>query len=244
MANLVEFASKIRTEFVSGSCIDTELFESAVSVASDFEELPGGEPSSPIHDALNWTYIRFGHQAKRSLCAALLLNEDGSCWQAKLSVPRLDAKGKPQKYETPLKSGSRAYLPEVPPNIRLKIGERFGVVVPLSGSFWSWLEANPQVPIIWTEGGKKALCLLSQGYVSIALYGVNGGYRKLLDGSRQLITDVSQFTQPGRIHNLAFDQDEKPETRKRVSIALHRFGGLLQQAEARVRVILWDGGDR
>ena len=240
MPSLEQFASTIRTEFIEGSCIDIALFESAVSIAPDQKMLPGGEVETPIHDALNWKYTRFGHRIRESMFAALLLNEDGSTWQAKLSTPRLDNKGKFQKYETPVGAGSRAYLPEIPAHLRLKISDRYGVEVPLTGSFWSWLE-TAKVPIVWTEGAKKALCLLSQGYVAIALYGVNGGYRKLIDGSRVLASDVARFSQSDRIHYLAFDQDEKLEVRRRVAIALYRFSALLEQANGRVNVLLWDG---
>ena len=239
--SLEAYTEQIREEFIEKSCIDAELFASAVSVVADLEVLLGGDVSTPIHDALNWGYTRFVHQIREAMFAALLLNEDGSTWQAKLSRPRKDSKGKAQKYEVPLNSGSTAYLPDVPPKFRLKIGERYAIEVPESGSFWLWLEQHPEIPIIWTEGGKKALSLLSEGFVAIALYGVNGGYRKQIDGSRSLIRDVERFAQPGRSHLLAFDQDEKKEVRRRVSLALFRFGGLLEQAEGKVSLLLWNG---
>jgi hypothetical protein len=43
-----------------------------------------------------------------------------------------------------------------------------------TSSFWQWVTLLP-IAITLTEGGKKAESLLSQGYVAIALYGVNGG---------------------------------------------------------------------
>ena len=39
-------------------------------------------------------------------------------------------------------------------------------------AFWHWVKDNPEIPIIITEGGKKAGCLLSQGKVTIALPGI------------------------------------------------------------------------
>lgn len=98
--------------------------------------------------------------------------------------------------------------------------------------------------ITLTEGGKKALCLLSQGHVAIALYGINGGYRKHhLDGTHSLIPDLTRFTTPGRKITLAFDQDAEAATRTRVNRALLRFGGLLTQAGCKVTVAQWDGRD-
>jgi Domain of unknown function (DUF3854) len=234
------FSERIKTEFVTGSGIGVELFHASVHLVKDIETGAGGEVSAPLHEALNWRYTRFGQRSRDSLFGALLLNADGSTWQAKLSKPRTNAKGKSQKYETPVGNGSKAFLPEVPPEIRKLIGLRYGVEVPLTGNFWDWFEQHPEIPCHWKEGGKKALCLLSQGYVAIALYGVNGGYRRQVDGSRILIPDVARFAQAGRSHVLVFDQDTQPETRRRVNVAIARFGSLLEQSGGNVKVTAWD----
>jgi Domain of unknown function (DUF3854) len=234
------FSEQIKTEFVTGSGIGVELFQASISLVKDLETGDGGEVSAPIHEALNWRYTRFGQQSQDNFYAALLLNEDDSTWQAKLSNPRTDTKGKSQKYETPVGNSSRTFLPEVPAEIRQRIGLRYSIDVPLTGSFWNWLEQHPEVFIIWTEGGKKALSLLSQGYVAIALYGVNGGYRRQVDDVRLLIPDVARFAQEGRSHALVFDQDTQPETRRRVNVALARFGSLLEASGGSVKITSWD----
>jgi hypothetical protein len=235
----LEFTQKIQQEFVEGSAIAPCLYQVATRLVGDTESLPGGEVAYPIHEALNWRVTRFGYQARTNLYAVLLINEDGSCWQAKLSHPRHNSKGKTQKYETPIGNSSRTYLPPVPPEIRQLISRRYGVEVPLVGSFWNWVEAHPEIPIVYTEGGKKALSLLSQGFVALAFYGVNGGYQKLLDGTRRLIPDAARFAIPDRRCVLAFDQDEKEATQRRVSIALYRLGRLLAQADNLVSVATW-----
>lgn len=232
-------AQKFRKEFIQLSGISPELFDVAITVASDIELLPTGDVCSPLHDALGWNYVRFGHQVKASQVGAILTQEDGSPWQVKLENPRKDSKQKSIKYETPKGAGSRAYLPEVPALVRQKIGERYGVSVPIFGSFWRWLELHPEIPILWTEGGKKSLCLLSHGFVAIALNGVNGGYRKQVDGSRVLTPDVLRFAQAGRVHYLAFDRDIEPKTQHRVTVAIMSFGALLQQSGS-VKVTSWD----
>lgn len=233
------FADRIEREFVEGSGIATALFRVATRLVEDTEPLPGGDVAYPIHEALNWSLTRFGYQARTTIAAVLLLNEDGSCWQAKLSQPRTDTKGKVQKYETPTGNGARAYLPAISSAIRQLIGRRYSVDVPLCGSFWDWLEAHPEIPLVLTEGGKKALALLSQGFVPLSFYGVNGGYQRLLDGTRHLIPDATRFATSGRRFVLAFDQDTKDATRRRVSTAIYRFGGLLSQAGCPVSIATW-----
>ncbi|MHC5832866.1 MAG: DUF3854 domain-containing protein, partial [Nostoc sp.] len=93
---------------------------------------------------------------------------------------------------------SRAYLPTINRETRRLIANSYGVEVPPPGeSFWDWLELHPEIPIIITEGGKKSLSLLSEGFVDIALYGINGGYRsKDLIGNHvlpYLIPDIARF---------------------------------------------------
>lgn len=266
------FATKIQQEFVAGSAIDFALFTATVQIVPELVTLPGGDIEAPIHTALNWNYTRFGQQANRGeLWAALLLNEDGSTWQAKLSQPRVDTKktlqalehrlqqsvsksqiqdllkqypavAVYQKYETAVGNGARAYLPHIPPQIRQRIADRYGVAVPSSGSFWSWLAHHPEVPIVLTEGGKKALSLLSLGYVAIALYGVNGGYRSKDDFGYpiqpRLIPEVERFA-TGRSVVLAFDQDAKLSTRHTVALAIRRFSHLLQRAGSTVAIAQW-----
>jgi hypothetical protein len=301
------FSQQIACEFIEGSAIAPWLYQAAVQVVQDIEVAAGGEVSTPIHDALNWHYTRFPNQLRTTQYAALLLNEDGLTWQAKLSHPRIDLKkGKAIKYESVRGRGSTAFLPAIDVKTWAKVAQRnhLGGFLPqwvrdgiatrktnlashsnalLTGSeleicatrlkllpalncspssspcrisplnesqrlqtqfpietssFWQWVELLP-VSITLTEGGKKALCLLSQGYVAIALYGVNGGYRRLLDGTRELIPDLERFCQPERRLRLAFDQDVNPKTRQRVAIALHRFGALLSQQGCEVSVAQW-----
>lgn len=240
-SSLEDFLTQTEEECVQGSAIAPSLYAPAIKVVADIEVLPGGEVDYPIHQALNWKLTRFGHQAKENLYAALFQNEDGSIWQAKLS--RSLQKGK-KPYQAPVANGSRAFLPPIPLEVRKRISDRYGVEVPTERSFWDWLENHPGIPIIYTEGGKKALSLLSLGYVAIALYGVNSGYRSKDEWGNKttpyLISDVARFVGDGRQSILAFDEDEKPETKRRVDIALSRFGGLLS-AGGEVKVVQWDG---
>jgi Domain of unknown function (DUF3854) len=237
------------TEFLLGSAIAPALYASAIRVVGDLESGPSGETEAPIHEALNWRYTRFGLKANQSLRAALLLNENGSCWQAKLAAPKLDQKtGKKRKYETPIGNGSRAFLPPVPPVIRQQIEQRYDVEFPSDGSFWDFIADRPEIPIVLTEGGKKSLAALSQGYVTIALYGINAGVSKYetIAGERirrlksELIHDLQRFAVEGRKFILAFDQDAKLQTRYKVEGALADLSWHLEQAGAIVEITSWE----
>jgi putative DNA primase/helicase len=244
---LEEFTVKIRNECITGSGIDPELFESAIAIAEDIEVSGGNDAEAPIHEALNWKFTRFTHQVRENLFAALFQNADGSCWQAKLSKPIFDkTKQKERKYETPTGNGLRAYLPKVPASICKKIADRYGLEVPDSYKFWEWVKAHPEITIILTEGGKKALSLLSRGYVAIALYGCNGGVitkdeqgEKL--ASPQLIPDLEEFATDDRAFVLAFDQDEKPETKRIVGAALKKLKQCLLAAGCASTIAKWKG---
>mgnify|MGYP002777204289 CR=1 FL=1 len=238
-----EFQSQIEREFLQGSAVAPALFSSAIQFIEDTEILPGGEVAYPIHEALGWVRIvRFGKQARENEFAALFKNEDGSDWQAKLSHGIQRGK---KSYGAPKGYGSRAFLPAVPAAIRQKIEQRYSTIIPSEGAFWEFVETHPEIPIVFTEGGKKSLSLLSEGVIAISLYGVNAGYRVKDElgnpVSPYLIPDVLRFCQPGRTIHLAFDQDESQKTRRRVNSALRRFGGLLHEAGAQVSILSWDG---
>ena len=242
------FSQQIAQEFIEGSAIASSLYSAAIHLVQDTEVSSGNDVTYPIHDALNWRMTRFGQKARSSLQAALFQNEDQSTWQAKLSSPIQDTKkGKPRKYETPIGNGSRAFFPTLDTETCKQIQIRNQVLVPTLSSVWDWLKLRPELPIVLTEGGKKSLSLLTQGYLGIALYGVNGGY-KTKDAlgetcTPHLIPDLIPLIQPGRPVYLAFDQDAAIETNQAVARALSRFGQVLKQAGAIVYIIQWDGRD-
>jgi Domain of unknown function (DUF3854) len=186
-----------------------------------------------------------------------LLNEDGTVWQSKVQFPKPDSRG----YLAPKGGGSRGYLPGVTLTIWQTIADRHGVALPdwvkleltlgygasESKGFWAWVEANPQIPIVVTEGGKKSLAALSVGYVAIALYGVNSGVSKyeMIGGERlrkltpSLVPDLQRFAVPGRRWVLAFDADEAAKTQAKVRAALADLSWYLERTGGSVAIALW-----
>ncbi|OWY60304.1 hypothetical protein B7486_69890, partial [cyanobacterium TDX16] len=111
--------------------------------------------------------------------------------------PRLNRNnGKPIKYEHPPKTPTRAFFLQIPDRLWLEIAIRYGVTAACtegqlhrfvndgtttrfrdSFEFWQWVLSHPEIPIVLVEGAKKAGCLLSLGYVAIALPGIFNGRR-------------------------------------------------------------------
>jgi hypothetical protein len=112
-------------------------------------------------------------------------------------------------------------------------------------SFWEWVVNNPEVPLIITEGAKKAASLISLGYAAIALPGIFNGYRQPKDelgrktGLAQLIPQLQVFATPGRQIYFAFDRDVSASTIANVHRAIAKTGKLFTKAGVDVRVIRW-----
>ena len=210
-------------EFIHGSAIAPALYETAIEIVSDVEIDPITHEvlATPIADALNQRYTRFGEQAKASQTAALFKQETGEVWQAKVFGQRSGKRS--GQYLAPKGNGNRAYFPAIDPATRAKLG------APQTGSFWDWVESNPTVPIVTTEGSKKSLAALTQGTVAIGLYGCDCGNSP----------DLERFLQPGRPLLIAFDQDSDRKTRTRVSHGIARLARRAIAAGCQVSIVQW-----
>lgn len=157
------------------------------------------------------------------------------------------------KYEHPPKTATGLFALKVPLNLWQKIADLANIAIadqdikPQNSDFgfWQWLIDKPQVPLCITEGAKKAGALLSAGYSTVALPGINNGYRTPKDengkriGKSHLIPQLAKLATPGRVVYLVFDQDSKPKTIKAVNAAIKKTGYLLQKAGCQVKVVTW-----
>jgi putative DNA primase/helicase len=235
-ASFQDFKDFVRSTFINGSGIAPELYAESVEFHHDLEVDDGHEANYPIHEALRWKVTRFGHQARETQYAAILKNEDGSVWQAIISEWD-EEKQRAYKYLAPTANGDRVFLPPVPISIRKKISSRYGVEIPLSGSFWEWVETC-NLPIINTEGGKKSLAALTQGYISLGLYGCQCG------GKEKLIPDLERFHKEGRIWLFGFDRDDKQSAKRAVTMGKNRITKHLNQLnKCYIEDIFWNSED-
>jgi predicted P-loop ATPase len=185
--------------------------------------------------------LRYNHLFSGGwFCSTLdpLANFSRTDWGCFKPLEPKEKDGKKIKYEHPPNANTRAFFLEIGEAQYQKISELWEVGK-TPGQFWEWLQANPTVPLIITEGAKKAGALLTAGYPAIALPGVNSGYRTL-DGEKYLIPEITQMGQPGREIILCFDQDSKFKTQKMVNRAILETGKLLLEQTGRVSVMDWD----
>lgn len=152
-------------------------------------------------------------------------------------------KDDPQKYISfPKGSKNSAVYLVLTLNDWIEISEKFGVAIADDDidesrddlGFWLWVLDHPELPICFTEGTKKAGCLLSLGWIAISISGVwNGQQGK----GKKLHPSIRQFIVPGRRVYLAFDADmlQNPN----VEAALSQLGHLIKREKAEVFVCRW-----
>ncbi len=213
------------------------------------------EATYPIAERLNWTITRFGQHARANLRGWWVSGVDPfNQWQRMAwgrfkpdaNTPITDrTKGKLAKYLSPsLGSGSsRLVLLDVPLRVWQRVATRYQISLhadDIRQGFWNWV-LRQNVPVVLTEGEKKAGCLLTVGYAAIALPGIFNGYRK---APYALIPDLAVFATPGRTVSICFDYETKPKTVQNVQIAIAKLGNLLQKARCTVNVIVLPGPEK
>ena len=170
--------------------------------------------------------------------------------------PRLcGKKDKSIKYESPPKVANRVTYFNLPAHLWDKIAARYGIKryhSPLalrlqdrinSLIFWEWLQKHPSIPIILTEGEKKAATLLSMGFAAIALPGIWGG-RVGSKHNEQLHPDLLPLAQKGRKFIILFDYETKPKTKYNIYQAILRTGEAIEKAGCKCEVASLPGSEK
>jgi hypothetical protein len=172
------------------------------------------------------------------------VNENGEVWQVKLDVPRVSKDGKSPKYESPKGKGAQIYKPSVPARIRKLMSTKFGVDVPLMGSFWDWQQTSDEakeLPVLMTEGLTKTLAALSAGFPCISLYGCSSAWQKRENRyEKKVLMPQLRGAVRGRCVYFCFDQDTKPETIQKVHSSIKAIGKSVAVLASEVKVLEWD----
>ncbi|MEH1962122.1 MAG: DUF3854 domain-containing protein [Nostoc sp.] len=102
---------------------------------------------------------------------------------------------------------------------------------------------SPEIPVCLTEGEKKAACLLTLGYVAIALPGIwNGRVGK--EDLEYLHPDLVPMAQPKRKFVILFDYETKPKTKQQVFSATRRTCQVILQLAGECEVALLPGPEK
>jgi hypothetical protein len=199
-----------------------------------------------------WILKKYAHtEAGGWWCSGVdVLTGEQELWGCfKPDKPRIDAsKGRLIKYEHPPKEPTGIFALRVSYEIWERISQRYGIEISLADidqsradfGFWAWVMAHPEIPLIKTEGAKKAGALLSAGFVAIAVPGIWSAVRRSEDGKHNLIPQVEALATKGREIYFAFDQDEKRLTRRANRKALFTTGRLLKSKGCKVNVLEWE----
>ena len=157
----------------------------------------------------------------------------------KPDAPRWDAaKGKPRKYEHPIGPPARLFWLRVPAAVAQLVADRHGLTLPAAvladstgdaGAFWRWWAQTPALPVVVTEGAKKAAALLSAGVPAVAGPGIwNPSARG------ELLPELAAVPIKGRACWVLFDGSDRPDPAE--PRAARRLGRLLVRAGASVLV--------
>jgi putative DNA primase/helicase len=153
--------------------------------------------------------------------------------------------GKSKRYLGAEGESPRAYCPNVSEAIWAVIAVRYDVEK--SGdNFWEWIVNHTEIPVVLTEGEKKAYAGLAAGYAVISLPGIDCGYKSSSsnddgsDGRLALIPDLEILATEGRTILIAFDRDATPQTVKRVQRARKELAKLFAQLGCETRSVKWD----
>lgn len=226
------------------SGISEEVLNLNVSVTHDieFDPITREVLATPIADVLGTPFVRFPTSEKgwerfgTNPTAALFTGEDGEVWQAKIFGQTPDGK-RTGEYRAPKGIGDKPYLPIIPREIVEAIAAIYGLIPPAPDEpFWEWFKKHKELPVIITEGVKKALSAISQGNIALSLYGCLCG----VDGLA-IKSSLLPYVQDRPVI-IAFDRDLKPETQHKVFKGTKRLGNAIaHHAKGAVAIASWDG---
>ncbi len=195
----------------------------------------------PIAERLNWTVTSFDNRMNnRTLRGWWVSGIDPLAnWQQMLwgrfkpdaATPVISSlTGKCAKYLSPSlgKGSSRLVLLDVPASIWRRVADRYQISIERADTrigFWSWVQRHG-IPVVLTEGEKKAGCLLTAGYAAIALPGIFGGHRR---ETNLLIPELAIFTEIPREFLICFDYESRPHVAQQVNNSIGGLGYLLSR---------------
>jgi hypothetical protein len=152
-----------------------------------------------------------------------------------------------RKYEQPPKSVNQVFYPAVTDRVWQLVADRFSVAIPddRNVNFWAWAWVN-KIPVIITEGCKKALSAMSIGFPSIALTGIWNGVIAHRDDNGKVesysLISTLKFIRTDKVY-IAFDRDKYSITIKNVIQARSILANKLIENGCECYSIRWNSDD-
>jgi len=179
-----------------GSQVNPYIWSAAIYLIQEkptLRDFLGKAPRGNFSGAIAYTGVDLSGQPHPYAQVKLLIPEEMPCKDG--SIP---------KYHSPSKHTGKDFDCFLTPGIEHcpELLEQMGITLPENKTFWQHIADHPEIPIILTEGAKKAMCGLSHGLVTIAIPGV---WMALRNG--QLTPLLEQFAHSDRRWYLAFDAD-------------------------------------
>jgi hypothetical protein len=255
-------ADKHYREWVEGSAVDPDL------TTLNLKSLSGNAPYdyllySPKLARTNTGRLSFSILNRYKhlddggwWCSGInVLTGEDSLWGCfKPNNPKFDEeKQKHRKYEHPEKVPTEVFALKISVAIFQLIARRYDVALPEDYKnvtedawiFWKWVIEHPQIPLVVSEGAKKAAALLSCGYAAIALPGIWNGIKcqpsqEEHTSLASLIPQMQVFAQKDRRIYFAFDQDIKPKTLQNVNAAIAKTAKLFAYQGCTPKIIVWN----
>jgi flavin-binding protein dodecin len=247
------------------SAVDPGIIALNVRSLVDLEILPGGDVETPIHDLLGWQYKRYSNanRALRGWWVSGLaptrnpqtqknewLEMGWGRFKPDSDTPIVDRKKSLKrgrdvsaKYLSPKGEGSsRVTFLRVPDSIWSLTAQRFGIEIGTAPNFWAWVLGN-NLPIVLTEGEKKAGAILSLGIPAIALPGFRTAARTV-GGKQQLQADVALFATANRAVYIAFDYETDAKLKRDIGFETEKLGRLFSRSKTDVFRLDLPGPDK
>lgn len=226
------------------SGISPEVIELNTHIVDDieFDPITKEAIATPIDDELGFRYVRFGQSASQSKKAVLFVDEEGKTWQAKIFTQERNG-DRTGQYLAPLGIGDKLYRPNIPNAIALQAVGNISFLLEASlrrwfedgGLFWDWFLLHPEVPLLITEGAKKALAAISQGYIAVSLFGCTCGVKDLA-----VKPELRPYVE-SRPVTIAFDSEKERKKQHKVFTSTKRLASAIAyDAKGKPAIAAWD----
>ncbi len=142
-----------------------------------------------------------------------------------------------------VEEGNKVFFPAVDQAACDKLMENFSLTFLVTPeNYWKVVLADPKISLAITEGAKKALSLICEGFPAVAVLGVGNWSVAGSKYPRLLLPELELYAHDGRAVNVFYDQDDPLQFRtvNNVRAQGYQLVGALNKAGAKAQLMAWD----